>query len=254
MNNKQILQDAPKGATHWDKLQYYRIRFNDSSLNVAWDVFNQGSGKWNSVGDMYLTDVYKIRSLADIRELESLREQLETERLRLAACGVVANANTQETAKQAREMHDNYKSGSMDDVIRAVDSEMELRTRLATAKADGIREFSRHLFHKAQEVPLGLENKSKGASVYNWLTTISRDARHYANQLNKGGVINKQKLYVGDSMDSMNPVPQIEKAAVKGFVEFCKSQETVSGIDKLLIHGLWVKFKKQNPEIMEGEK
>ena len=70
-----------------------------------------------------------------------------------------------------------------DEVMSLEEENEQLKVQLATAKADGIHEFSRHLLHKAQEVPLGLENKSKGASVYNWLTTISRDARHYANKL-----------------------------------------------------------------------
>ena len=61
------------------------------------------------------------------KEIERLREELEIERMRLAACGAVALANTPETAKQARHMQDNYRSASLDDVIRAVDAEMELR-------------------------------------------------------------------------------------------------------------------------------
>jgi len=73
---QKIIDNAPSGATHWDKLQYFRIRFNDSSLKIAWDVFNQGSGKWNSVGDMYLTDVYKIRSLSDIKRIIELEKKL----------------------------------------------------------------------------------------------------------------------------------------------------------------------------------
>ena len=36
-------------------------------------------------------------------EIESLRVELETERMRLVACGVVALANTPDSAKQARE-------------------------------------------------------------------------------------------------------------------------------------------------------
>jgi len=78
MTDAEIIKNAPEGATHWDKLQYYRIRFNDSSLNVAWDVFNQVSKSWNTVGDM---DVYKIRSLADIRRIVGLEAQLATVKL-----------------------------------------------------------------------------------------------------------------------------------------------------------------------------
>ena len=74
MNNKQILDNAPEGATHWDRLQYYRIRFADS-LNIAWDVFNQVTGKWFDAGDR-LTDVYKIRALSDIRTIIEQQERI----------------------------------------------------------------------------------------------------------------------------------------------------------------------------------
>lgn len=65
-------------------------------------------------------------------EIESLRQQLETERMRLAACGVVALANTRESAKEARDMHPDYWSASCGDVVRAVDAEMDLREQLAS--------------------------------------------------------------------------------------------------------------------------
>ena len=55
------------------------------------------------------------------------REELDRERMRLAACGVVANANTPHTAATARAFPDEYRSASCDDVARIVDSEMQLR-------------------------------------------------------------------------------------------------------------------------------
>ena len=63
--------------------------------------------------------------------------KVENERLRmqLAACGVVANANTPETAKQARNMKQEYYCASVADVAWAVDREMELRAELEAAKA-----------------------------------------------------------------------------------------------------------------------
>lgn len=75
-------------------------------------------------------------------ELAAARAELEVERMRLAACGVVAMSNTPESAAKAREMLPEYRSGSLDDVIRAVDSEMDLRDQLAAeqAKNVGLRE------------------------------------------------------------------------------------------------------------------
>jgi hypothetical protein len=60
----------------------------------------------------------------------ALKSELEDERIRLAACGVVALANTQESAKEQRKMLDKYKSASLQDVISAVDREMKYREEL----------------------------------------------------------------------------------------------------------------------------
>ena len=77
-------------------------------------------------------------------EIESLRQQFETERMRLVACGVVALANTPESAKQAREMPQDYWSASLNDVIRAVDAEMELHKQLSTINAAYEKSVEQH--------------------------------------------------------------------------------------------------------------
>ena len=64
------------------------------------------------------------------QELDALRAELETERMRLAACGVVALANTPDSAKQTREMRPEYWSASCGDVARMVDENIKLRARI----------------------------------------------------------------------------------------------------------------------------
>ena len=61
------------------------------------------------------------------RELTAARGELETERIRLAACGVVAMADTKESRTKAREMLPEYRSASLSDVERRVDECIELR-------------------------------------------------------------------------------------------------------------------------------
>ena len=73
---------------------------------------------------------------ARIAELEA---ELERERMRLAACGVVAVANTPESAARARDMHPDYRSAACDDVARMVDSEMAMRAERDAARADAER-------------------------------------------------------------------------------------------------------------------
>ena len=67
-------------------------------------------------------------------ERDSLRQQLaerdaQIERLQmqLAACGVVALANTPGSAGEARQMHPDYLSASCSDVADAVDREIAMR-------------------------------------------------------------------------------------------------------------------------------
>jgi hypothetical protein len=69
-----------------------------------------------------------------VAELEA---ELERGRLRLAACGVVAMADTPESAARARDMPLDYHSASLDDVIRQVDALMELRSKLAQSEPVG---------------------------------------------------------------------------------------------------------------------
>lgn len=69
-------------------------------------------------------------------ERDALRAELERERMRLAACGVVANANTTDSAVAARDMHPDYWSASCGDVSRAVDREIALRAEVEQLKAE----------------------------------------------------------------------------------------------------------------------
>ena len=71
--------------------------------------------------------------------LRQQAEQIETERMKLVACGVVAMADTPDSARIAREMHVDYRSASLDDVIRRVDECMALRSEVQALKADAER-------------------------------------------------------------------------------------------------------------------
>ena len=64
------------------------------------------------------------------KALANALEEIETLRMQLVACGVVAMCNTSESAAKDRDMHPDYMSASCQDVMRAVDSEMALRAQL----------------------------------------------------------------------------------------------------------------------------
>jgi hypothetical protein len=70
-----------------------------------------------------------------LQEIDRLRAGLEREQMRLAACGVVAMANTPDTAAKARDILPEYRSASCDDVARMVDENMKLRADIDRVRA-----------------------------------------------------------------------------------------------------------------------
>ena len=95
--------------------------------------------------------------------IDALTAELERERMRLAACGVVALADTVESAEWAREMHDDYKSASCGDVARRVDECIALRTERDALKAQLVQCETVALTHVGWELDgyvCGLRDRS----------------------------------------------------------------------------------------------
>jgi hypothetical protein len=63
-----------------------------------------------------------------------LSEQLEVERMRVVACGIVASSDTPKSATLARAMAEKYRSSACEDVARRVDEYIKLRGELKEAK------------------------------------------------------------------------------------------------------------------------
>jgi hypothetical protein len=75
--------------------------------------------------------------LATLREKAAqLEHELETERMRLVACGVIALSNTADSAINARDMLPEYWSASAQDCASAVDREMDYRSRLTVTERE----------------------------------------------------------------------------------------------------------------------
>ena len=70
MINKNILDNVPDGATHWDYEGYY-VRYNSSS--DGWEFCDIDTGAW--VPTRAIED--DIRALADIKRIEELKNALE---------------------------------------------------------------------------------------------------------------------------------------------------------------------------------
>lgn len=78
-----------------------------------------------------------IRAAADIVEAhENLKKAFDRESLCHAGCGVIANANTETSlAEVTKGIHPDYLSASLQDCIRAVKREIELRSERDTLQA-----------------------------------------------------------------------------------------------------------------------
>ena len=88
---------------------------------------------WAPIHDQVQTVIRKRNELRE--EVERLRDELETERMRVVACGVIALSNTRESAERQRKMHQKYRCASVIDVERAVDREMDLHEEVERLRA-----------------------------------------------------------------------------------------------------------------------
>lgn len=92
---------------------------------------------WAPIHDQVQSVIRKRNELRE--EVERLRDELETERMRVVACGVIALSNTRESAERQRKMHQKYRCASVIDVERAVDREMDLHEEVERLRADAAR-------------------------------------------------------------------------------------------------------------------
>jgi len=110
----------------------------DLAANHGWGFCDAVADEINDLEASYAS-LFKTHGELQ-SDLASAQEELERERMRLVACGVVAMANTPESAADARQIHEDYRSASLSDVERAVNAEMKLRTELAAAQEELVRE------------------------------------------------------------------------------------------------------------------
>ena len=137
---------------HWVKCG------DDDPEVVRWQ--HDGGGIWcMGTGSPRPAYAYSLgwRYLAPVStpaEVDALRADLERERMRLAACGVVALSDTPESAARERNMHPDYRSASCDDVARRVDECMSLRARVATLE-EALRDARLQLEYMDERSPSG---------------------------------------------------------------------------------------------------
>ena len=118
----------------------------------------------NDCGSPSRADLFSSAKTA----VETLTRELDRERMRLVACGIVALSDTPESAAKARDMHPDYRSASCDDVARRVDECMTLRAELTAAKAR-LAEGVQHAYE---------EGWNDGASAVPACTNLTSSSAH----------------------------------------------------------------------------
>ena len=144
---KILSQDNPPDTVEGicDELLKFTIAPKHEVSRAVWKLASEGrivvlSGRIiennvQCVEPVCVEDEQKINELQNkvfqlgcrVSELEN---ELERERLRLAACGVVAMADTPESAARARHINEEFWSASLEDVIRQIDALMSTRNQL----------------------------------------------------------------------------------------------------------------------------
>ena len=119
-----------------------------------------GTASYRDLSIVFTVTMSPDGVLSLIDRLKKAESELERERMRLAACGVVAP----ESAAQAREMRDEYRSASCDDVARRVDDCMTLRAERDAlgALVSDLDESSS--YWSEYDVPLGIVERIKEAA------------------------------------------------------------------------------------------
>ncbi len=114
--------------SHWNA-------YSGPSHSVPNNMSNEQKTSLQSSADTFNSLVHERNKLCD--ECAKLREALERERMRHAACGVIALSNTRESLDKAKDMKPEYLSASVADCIKAAEREIKLREALLEIKAAG---------------------------------------------------------------------------------------------------------------------
>lgn len=107
--------------------QTHAMEARTANATIA-EIYRVCSGGTGEPGNWHGAEPVRAR-------IAALEDELETERIRLAACGVVAMSDTPESAAKQRQMLPKYWSASCGDVVRRVDECMELRSQVAALTA-----------------------------------------------------------------------------------------------------------------------
>lgn len=115
-------------AENWKAIiSEYFVRLEDDDVSIAAGIIDPKTCRPSKSNAAYIAAANPSAMLELIQKLEVTQDELDIERLRLAACGVVAMQNTEESRKDRIGPNHRCYSASYMDVCRAVDAEIELR-------------------------------------------------------------------------------------------------------------------------------
>lgn len=102
--------------------------------NGVWHQFVDGDYNFcdhfvSSILDGEFAKYMAVNSKPDVtEEISKLKNELEVEQMRLIACGIAAMQNTLGSSAENRNINQEYRSGSYDEVVKRVDECIRLRS------------------------------------------------------------------------------------------------------------------------------
>lgn len=124
-----------------------------------WDAWRKyiaegGEASWPRDDFEALIDSFEDKLRSAQETISWMSEELETERMRLSACGVAALQNTERTMKDRITPDNPYWSASYKDVCNAVDREIKFRIALeAIRDSSGGGPFRRIVHQTLESLP-----------------------------------------------------------------------------------------------------
>lgn len=156
MDNKEILENAPEGATHVSDNGVYYKKEQSEPMSYVWWVRGE---EWIDSNICHLT-----HSLDDIRAQLKLIERIGEFEKEI------------ESYKRAFiEMERNEVMGRKLQPVRDLEQQTKVFELAIT-----------HFENLAKDTPLGYECKSKGSSQYNWMKFAANELRQKAQELKNG--------------------------------------------------------------------
>jgi hypothetical protein len=137
MNNQEILDNAPEGATHVDSDSFYKAEDNGEG-RLFWEMWNKDNKEWWWCDDSFVSDFNIIRSLSDIKRIVELEYRVAELVIRRGVQKQDFDERIEDLKQQAKGVKDFF--ASVEPKISIGESKLwELQTHNVNCYLDNLR-------------------------------------------------------------------------------------------------------------------